>query len=112
MAVDVQPSGQAVSPTVLARQQEHRRGLQVLALLAPRIFWLGLFFILPFLIIIVYSFLTRGTTGNVVWRFNITNYTRLVGDSVYLTVFVRSLWIGILTTVISLLFGYPLALFI
>jgi spermidine/putrescine transport system permease protein len=75
-------------------------------------FWLGFFFILPFLVIVVYSFLTRGTTGNVVWQFNITNYTRLVGDSVYLTVFVRSLWIGALTTLISLLFGYPLALFI
>src|SRR4051794_24890207 len=100
MAVDVRPSGQSVSPAVLARQQEHRRGLQALALLAPSMVWFGFFFILPFVIIIVYSFLTRGTTGNVVWRFNITNYTRLVGDSVYLTVFVRSMWIGFLTTVV------------
>src|SRR6476620_3373686 len=105
MAVEVGSSGQAVSPATLARQQERRRGLQVLGLLAPSIFWLGVFFILPFLVIIIYSFLTRGTTGNVVWRFNITNYTRLVGDSVYLTVFVRSIWIGFLTTAISLLFG-------
>jgi spermidine/putrescine transport system permease protein len=91
---------------------QRRRGLRVLGLLAPSLFWLGIFFVLPFVIIVIYSFLTRGTTGNVVWRFNIENYSRLFGDVVYLRVFIRSLWIGALTTLGCLLLGYPLALFI
>jgi spermidine/putrescine transport system permease protein len=97
-----------VPPPVLSR----RRRLEVLGLLLPSLLWLGLFFVLPFVIIVIYSFLTRGATGNVVWRFNISNYTRLFGDSVYLTVFMRSLWMGALTTLGCLLLGYPLALFV
>ncbi len=99
----------AAAPGSIAQR---RRGLRVLGLLAPSLLWLGIFFVLPFVIIVIYSFLTRGATGNVVWRFNLENYTRLFGDAVYLQVFIRSLWIGALTTLGCLLLGYPLAFFI
>ncbi len=99
----------AAAPGSIARP---RRGFRVLGLLAPSLFWLGIFFVLPFVIIVIYSFLTRGATGNVVWRFNLENYTRLFGDAVYLQVFIRSIWIGALTTLGCLLLGYPLAFFI
>jgi spermidine/putrescine transport system permease protein len=99
----------AAAPGSIAQR---RRGLRVLGLLAPSLFWLGIFFVLPFVIIVIYSFLTRGATGNVVWRFNLENYTRLFGDAVYLQVFIRSIWIGALTTLGCLLLGYPLAFFI
>lgn len=111
MLADVQ-SSRSSQPDALVAQQGRRRRLEVLSLLTPSLIWLGIFFVLPFVIIIVYSFLSRGTTGNVVWTFNIKNYTRLFGDSVYLQVFVRSLWIGALTTLGCLLLGYPLALYI
>jgi spermidine/putrescine transport system permease protein len=111
MVADVQ-SSPPVQPDVLAQQRRRRRSLEILGLLAPSMLWLGLFFVLPFVIIIIYSFLTRGPTGNVVWELNIQNYTRLFSDSVYLQVFLRSLWIGALTTLGCLLLGYPLALFI
>ena len=84
----------------------------VAGLLAPSMFWLGLFFVLPFVVIIIYSFLPRGPSGNVVWRFTADNYLRLFGEHVYLQVFLRSLWMGALTTAGCLLLGYPLALFI
>lgn len=112
MAVDLQPPGGRWPAGALAEQEQHRPGWRALGLLGPGMLWLGLFFVLPFIIIVIYSFLTRGTTGNVVWRFNLHNYARLFGDSVYLAVFVRSLWVGVVTTVGCLLLGYPLALFI
>src|SRR4051794_13197547 len=111
MVVDVQPSSSA-QPDALAQQHRRRRRVELLGLLTPSLLWLGIFFVLPFVIVIIYSFLTRGTTGNVVWQFNIQNYVRLASDSVYLQVFLRSLWIGALTTIGCLLLGYPLALFI
>ncbi len=111
-AVDMPAAAGAASTVTLARQHERMRRRRLVGLLAPSLLWLGLFFVLPFVIIIIYSFLTRGATGKVVWRFNLANYQRLFGDGVYLTVFVRSLWLGAVTTAGCLLLGYPLALFI
>lgn len=111
MVADVQSSGRSQADT-LVEQHARRRRYEVLSLLTPSLLWLGIFFVLPFVIIIIYSFLTRGATGNIVWTFTTQNYVRLFGDSVYLQVFVRSLWIGALTTIGCLVLGYPLALFI
>jgi spermidine/putrescine transport system permease protein len=92
----------------LRRSERTRLGL----LLFPGLFWLLLFFMIPLLVIVLYSFLTPGPTGNVIWQFTLNNYARLFTESVYLNAYWRSLWIGVVTTVICLLIGYPLALFI
>jgi spermidine/putrescine transport system permease protein len=92
----------------LRRSERARLGL----LLFPGMFWLLLFFMIPLLVIVLYSFLTPGPTGNVIWQFTLNNYARLFTESVYLNAYWRSLWIGVVTTVICLLIGYPLALFI
>lgn len=108
MAVNT-PSIPQASLEQTQRQRSRRR---LLALLAPSALWLGLFFVLPFAIVVIYSFLSRGPTGAVEWRFNLGNYARLFTDPIYLTVFLRSLWVGVLTTLCCLILGYPLALFI
>lgn len=87
------------------------RGGQVVALLLPALFWLVVFFVVPLVIVFVYSFLTRGTYGQVVWRFNLGNYLR-VFDPLYLRIFLRSISLALLTTMGCLLFGYPLGYFI
>lgn len=81
-------------------------------LVAPAVFWLVAFFLLPLLVILVYSFLTRSPTGAVAWTFTLENFTRLFSDTVYATILWRSLWVGFVTTLVCLLLGYPLALFI
>lgn len=80
-------------------------------LLAPATFWLGVFFLLPMVIIVLYSFLTRSPTGQVLWEFTFDNFIRLVNSPVYFTVFARSIWLGFVATALCLLFSYPLALF-
>jgi spermidine/putrescine transport system permease protein len=86
--------------------------LQLTTLIGPATLWLTLFFLLPFATIIVYSFLTRSSTGGVLWHFTLDNFTKLLGDPIYLLIFWRSIWMGLVTTVLCLLISYPLALFI
>lgn len=85
---------------------------QLLALLFPGLFWLLLFFAVPLIVIVLYSFLTPGPTGSVVWTFTFGNYAKLFSESLYLNAYWRSLWMGVATTLACLLAGYPLALFI
>jgi len=85
-----------------------RRGLQVLVLIAPSLFWLFVFFALPLVIVFVYSFLKRGPYGQIVWEFNPGNYARFF-DPLYLKIFARSFKIAGLTTLFCFLLGYPMA---
>jgi spermidine/putrescine transport system permease protein len=80
-------------------------------LISPTLFWLIIFFLIPLLIIFVYSFLDRGTFGGIEWTFQIDNYVRFV-DPLYLRIFGRSLMIAGVTTIICLVFGYPMAYWI
>jgi spermidine/putrescine transport system permease protein len=89
-----------------------RKRIQLALLAGPAVFWLGLFFLTPFAIIILYAFLSRSETGGVLWQFNIGNFTKLFGDPIYLRIFARSVGMGIATTLLTLVIAYPLALFI
>jgi spermidine/putrescine transport system permease protein len=80
----------------------------VLAL--PAAFWLFFFFILPLVIVFVVSFLTRGRGGVGQLPFTLENYERVF--DVFLGVIQSSVWMALLTTVVCLLIGYPLAFFI
>ena len=95
----------------LMQRLRQSRQLQVLGLIAPALLWLVLFFAVPLVIVFVYSFLTRGTYGQVIWDFNLGNYVR-VFDSLYVRIFLRSLRVAALTTVLCLAVGYPLGYFI
>ncbi len=83
----------------------------VLRLLFPGGFWLIVFFIVPLLIVLLYSFLSRGPYGQVEWTWHPGNYARFF-DPLYLSILGRSFRIAGLTTLLCLLFGYPTAYFI
>ncbi len=76
----------------------------------PAAFWLFFFFVLPLVIVFVVSFLTRGRGGVGQLPFTLENYERVF--NVFLGVIQGSVWTALLTTVICLLVGYPLAFFI
>ncbi|MCU0544218.1 MAG: ABC transporter permease [Oscillatoriaceae cyanobacterium Prado104] len=90
---------------------KNRQRINLLLLLSPATAWLIIFFVLPLLIILAYSFLERGTYGGVTAVFTISNYQRLFNE-IFLGVIGRSIWLAFLTTVACLLVGYPLAFFI
>ena len=90
---------------------ETRRRTNLFVFLFPATAWLLLFFIVPLLIVLLYSFLERGTYGGITWEFTLRNYQR-VTSGLYLGVVWRSIWLALITTVACLLIGYPLAFFI
>jgi spermidine/putrescine transport system permease protein len=93
--------------------EEKGRGwsLGLAGLLTPVTVWLGLFFLVPLLFILAYSFGTSGIYGGITLGFNPGNYLR-VFDPLYLEIVGRTLVIALINTFLCLVLGYPLAYFI
>ncbi len=95
----------------LMKTIRENRVAQGLLLISPANIYLFLLMVLPLLLVVVLSFLSRGTYGDVVFKFNPSNYTRLL-DPIYGRILFYSLEVGIETTVLCILIGYPLAYYI
>ncbi|MEO8634705.1 MAG: ABC transporter permease [Gemmatimonadales bacterium] len=78
------------------------------SLLAPGTFWLIAFFLVPVLIMLVYSMMPRGIYGGVVAGFTLEHYKRFF-DPLYLQILNRTFFWSLSATVLCLLMGYPLA---
>jgi spermidine/putrescine transport system permease protein len=90
------------------RRNERRRGL-LLAL--PAYIYMILFFAVPLVIVLVYSFATRTSSGSVsLSAWNLDSYRKL-GEPIVRNVVVRSATLAGITTAVCLLFGYPFAYF-
>ena len=68
-----------------------------------------LFFILPFAVMAMLSFLSGNPVSNPNVSFTWRHYNRLVGSDLYFDALVATMRIGAVTTIIALLIGYPLA---
>jgi spermidine/putrescine transport system permease protein len=77
----------------------------------------------PLLIVVVYSFLTPGPYGGVVWKPSTDGWFRVIFDrdifddtitfaDAHLTILWRSVKLSFLTTILALVFGFPTAYFI
>ena len=80
-------------------------------MLSPMTIWLGLFFLVPLLFILAYSFGKSGVYGGITLGFYPGNYFK-VFNPLYLEIIVRTLKIALTNTFLCLLLGYPLAYFI
>lgn len=80
-------------------------------LLGPAGLWLLAFFLLPILILLVYSVMPRGAYGGVAPGFTLEHYRRFL-DPLYLGILRRTVWLSFLCTVACLLLAYPTAYFI
>ena len=89
---------------------------------APALVIIGLFGILPLMIMVIYSFLEAGEYGGVVWNFSTDAYVsflfqRDIFDGTlsfspdYLIIYLRSIILAFATTVICLVLGFPTAYF-
>lgn len=70
--------------------------------------WLIIFALLPNIIVMIASFLTRDEDKFLAMPITLENYLRLI-DPLYLKVFLHSLSMASITTMICLLLGYPFA---
>lgn len=89
-------------------RNERRRGL-LLAL--PSFAYMILFFAVPLVIVLVYSFATRTSTGSTsLSDWNLDAYRKL-GEPIVRNVVLRSVVLALVTTAICLLVAYPFAWF-
>ena len=70
-----------------------------------------LFFAVPMAIVFIMSLLTRGDYGGAEQPWNTESYRRLL-DPLYVAILWRSVWMAAAATVLCLLLGFPLALYI
>ena len=84
--------------------------------------WLGLFFLLPFAIVLHISLAETALAqppytslwqwvddGILQIRLNLPNFIIVFTDELYLAAFLNSLWVALVCTVLCLLIGYPMA---
>ncbi len=101
-------AGEEVTPEFEAasERQERRRGL-LIAL--PAYGYLIVFFAIPLLTVVLYSFATRDRFGGAdLTRFNLDSYAEL-NDDLIVTIIGRSVGLALITTVICLVVSYPFA---
>lgn len=95
-----------------------RRTAYLSVLLGPGAFWIMLFFVIPSLLVVLYSFLVRRDGGGVLWIPSLEAYIKLFApapDSYindFVIIFLRSFWWAAITTLFCLVIGYPLAFYI
>ncbi len=73
--------------------------------------WLGIFFLLPFALVLVIALGTNApdSVPPVALGFSLKNFTLLFTDDLYLAAWLTSLRIAATSTVVALLLGYPMA---
>lgn len=103
---------------------------RLVALMFPGAFWLMLFFLIPLVIMGVISFMSRDAQGFPAPPYTLGNYQNILRDirfapsislegglnirlfeGLYLDLFWRSIWISLVSTLITLLIAFPVALF-
>ena len=93
------------------------------ALLTPALLILAVAAFGPLFIVLIYSFLTPGSYGGVVWDFSLDAWFNVFAErdifddtlgfaDAHLAIFWRSLRLALLTTLFAFLFGFPTAYFI
>ena len=107
-----------------ARLRKRRKEYLVRAmLLSPALLTIGGFLIAPLFIVLIYSFLTPGTYGGVIWKGTFDAYIQflferdfidesLVFSTAYLEIYGRSFLQAIVATVACFIIGFPTAYFI
>ena len=93
-------------------------------LLLPSWLIIGFFLLLPMILMLTYSFLTKEFRGGVIWEFSLAAYDQFIFDRglfgdeapviewTYITIFLRSIVQALLATIICLCIGFPTAYFV
>ena len=76
-------------------------------LTGPYFAWLVLFVLIPLVLIAIYAFTTSGNPVKTL-NFTLMNFAK-INESTYIKVFIKSIEMGVLTTGVCLILGYPMA---
>jgi len=109
------PGGDSAAPAAIPKKGYRvplRSKLDGPVFILPGVVWLAVFFLLPLVIILVVSLASTDAKGHLVFdHLDLHNYTTALRPE-YLSAFANSLRYSLITTVLSLLIGYPIAYWI
>lgn len=109
-AAALEPIAETPSPS---RRQAWMRSEEArgLAMISPTFLYALALLFLPVLIVIAYSFWTQNYL-EIDRTFTLENYRQALTEPIYRDLFVRSLWISLTVSVVTVVFSYPVAWFI
>jgi len=82
------------------------------AVTLPPLLWVPLFLLVPYVLLLCYSFWSVSSSQTIVHSWTLDNYRELFRVNVYLQTLFRSMWIAARVMIFSLLLGYPLAYYL
>ncbi len=77
----------------------------------PYVAWMGLFVIIPLVLVLLYSFTSGDIHDMTTWRFTLDNFARF-NEPIYIKVMADSFLLAVASTLICLVLGYPVAMII
>lgn len=107
-----EPASAAVATPEFERAADKAKSRRGFLIALPAYAYLVLFFAIPLVIVMIYSFGTRNRFGDTeLANWNLDAYRKLA-EPLVRDIFFRSLWLALLTTVICLVIAYPFAYFL
>ena len=82
------------------------------AVTLPPVLWVTVFLLVPYALLLCYSFWSVSPSQTIVDSWTLDNYRELLRVNVYLQTLFRSMWIAARVMIFSLLLGYPLAYYL
>jgi len=73
--------------------------------------WLVVFFLIPVIVILTYSFFERDYQGGVLFKFSLQGYKDILNPN-YVAVFLRTIFISLVSSVVSIILAIPVAYYI
>jgi spermidine/putrescine transport system permease protein len=107
MAVAEQAEEEVVTTPVRRRKRSFRPRYPAW-LTAPSFLYYAILFLGPMAILVAFSLATQRGFGGLSYGFDLSQY-RLIGNSLYVTIFVRTLVMASIGSVLTIAVGYPLA---
>jgi spermidine/putrescine transport system permease protein len=86
-----------------------RRRLGLIGLLFPTYAWLMFAVVAPLVMMLVFSLLSDVPIGNRVADWTLENYTKFISKPFYFQLAMKSVRMGLLTTIFCVVVGYPMA---
>lgn len=97
---------EAKPPAARKKNQQHQLNNMGTLYSWPMGLWFTVFFIVPLIIIILYSFLKKGLYGGVEWEFSLNAYKQMFNPN-YGIVLIRTIRISLISTIITILLALP-----
>jgi spermidine/putrescine transport system permease protein len=82
------------------------------AITLPPLLWVAVFLLVPYTLLLCYSFWSVSPSQEIVHTWTLDNYRELFRVNVYLQTLFRSMWIAARVMIFSLMLGYPLAYYL